>query len=109
MMLERRQGERKKLISDLAERAKNPRGSKVHAKYAIALEELRSELLRINDIEDQRFVNLSWDQIDAAEIVALTKNMADEAIALRQTGFMKKLPDAIVYTSVLGYLESAPA
>jgi hypothetical protein len=107
MMLERRQGERRSLISDLAGRAKNPRGSKVHARYTAALERLRSELLRVNEVEDQRFLDFTWNQIDQVEVTELTEKITNEAIVFRQTGIAKKLPDAIVLTSILAYLDRA--
>jgi hypothetical protein len=104
MMIERRRGERKILVSELAGRAKNPRGSRVHARYANALEELRSELLRVNELEDQRFFDFS-DWIDRVGSIALTDKMISEAIVFRQAGVMTKFPDAIVLASVLGYLD----
>jgi|ERR1051325_3585430 hypothetical protein len=108
MMLERRQGERKTLIRDLTGRARNPRGSKVHARYSKALDELRSELLRVNEAEDKRFLDFTWSQIGRVETIPLTDDMTYDAINFRQAGVIAKLPDAIILASILGYIDSAP-
>jgi hypothetical protein len=105
MLLERRKGERRKLVSDLPGHAREMGRTKSLRRVAEIVEELRADLVQAELEEASRWLDLRVRLDDEVEIIPLTGATFAETIAIQVGREIEMLPDAIVLASLKGFLE----
>lgn len=106
MFLERRTGERRKLVqSDLPNHAREMGRSKPLRRVEEIIEELRAELGQAELEEASRWLDFRIHLDDEIEIIPLTGATFAETVAIQYGHEIQQLPDAIVLASLKGYLE----
>ncbi len=106
MTLERRRGERRSFLRALNAETRNVRRSKVLSNYGQLLTDLKSELVVAENTEDQRYNYFCGSPMRSAKTIALTEQIVRDAVVYRKGGVAQKLPDALVLTSILSYLDA---
>jgi len=105
MLLERRKGERRKLVSDLPAHAREMGRTKSLRRVAEIVEELRADLVQAELEEASRWLDLRLRLEDEVEIIPLTGATFAETISIQIGREIEQLPDAIVLASLKGFLE----
>jgi hypothetical protein len=107
MLLERRTGERRKLIqSDLPNHAREMGRSKPLRRVQEIVEELRAELGQAELEEADRWLQFRVHLDDEIEIIPLTGATFAETVAIQIGHEIQQLPDAIILASLKSFLEA---
>lgn len=110
MVMERRQGLRKKFLQDdVRPQVEESGRSKLLRRFASVVNDLNEELLRADAEEASRWLDFRTTVLHSAHVISLATTTLDEALAIQVGNEIIKFPDALIFASIKEYLQELRA